>query len=311
MKMLQKILLCLSLFGLTACGSRAEKAKEVSKITFTDALDRTVTLEEEPKKVAALLGSFADIWTLAGGTLCAAPDDAWEDFGLEMDAVHLGGAHSPSLEVLLSSDPDFVLASASTTSNVDMQEALEGADIPVAYFDVDHFDDYLEMLDICTDITKRKDLYEKNGLKVQKKIEEIKQKYQKEKPSDQDQKILLIRTSASSIKAKGSQGTILGEMLADLGCNNIADSDKSLLENLSLETIIRENPSHIFVVTMGNDEAAAKASFESMTRENLAWSSLEAVKSGRVHVMDKALFNLKPNDRWAESYQVLYETLVK
>ena len=225
--------------------------------------------------------------------------------------MNIGGAHSPSLELLLSADPDFVLASSSTASNVEMRETLEAAGIPVAYFDVDNFGDYLDMLDICTEITGRKDLYEKNGLQLQAQIEEIKSQYAQENRPDEERTVLLIRTSASSVKAKGRSGTILGEMLADLGCINIADNEDSLLENLSVEVVLREQPYHIFVVAMGSDTEAAQASLDAMIRENPAWNSLEAIQEGRMHWMDKALFNLKPNARWAEAYQKLYETLTE
>ena len=100
-------------------------------------------------------------------------------------------------------------------------------------------------------------------------------------------------------------------MLHDVGCINIADSNTSLLENLSGEAIIREEPYHIFVVTMGSDTEAAKQSLENLIKENPAMSTLDAVKNGRLHVMDKTLFNLKPNARWAESYGILYDKLTK
>ncbi len=88
------------------------------------------------------------------------------------------------------------------------------------------------MLDICTDITGRKDLYEKNGLAIKAQIEATKEKYQSaEIPNDQ-RKMLLLRASSGFVKAKGSYGTILGEMLSDIGCVNIADSDESLLKKL-------------------------------------------------------------------------------
>ena len=312
MKRFLLIAICFLLLLPGACTAGRQDAGEGETVTFTDALDRTVSVEKNPERVASLLGSFADVWTLAGGTLCAAAEDAWEDFALELDdAVNIGGAHSPSLELLLSADPDFVLASSSTASNVEMRETLEAAGIPVAYFDVDNFGDYLDMLDICTEITGRKDLYEKNGLQLQAQIEEIKSQYAQENRSDEERTVLLIRTSASSVKAKGSSGTILGEMLADLGCINIADNEDSLLENLSVEAVLREQPYHIFVVAMGSDTEAAQASLDAMIRENPAWNSLEAIQEGRMHWMDKALFNLKPNARWAEAYQKLYETLTE
>ena len=303
------MIVCSSVF--TACSHQPEYDNE-NKITFTDALQRTVEIEKKPARVAALLGSFADVWMLAGGEVCAAADDAWDDFGLELyGCVNIGGAHSPSLELLISSDPDFVIASASTASNVQMRETLEAMGITVAYFDVDCFEDYLGMLNICTDITERKDLYEKNGLALKAEIDGIKARYAEDDIPEPQRKILLLRAASSFVRAKGSEGTILGEMLADMGCINIADSDATLLENLSVEAVIREDPYHIFVVTMGSDSLAAERSIERLMNENPAWNTLGAVKEGRVHVMDKTLFNLKPNSRWAESYGVLYEKLTK
>ncbi|MBQ2748359.1 MAG: ABC transporter substrate-binding protein [Clostridia bacterium] len=281
-------------------------------ITLTDALDRSVTLPRHPQRVAALIGSFADLWLLAGGSLCAAAEDAWEDFGLTLEnTVNIGGAHSPSLELLVASDPDLVLASASTASHVELAGSLTAMGIPVLYFDVDHFEDYLAMLKVCTDLTGRSDLYEINGIALREEIEAIKQDFQNAALPESQRKILLLRASSSSVKAKGSRGTILGEMLADMGCINIADSDTTLLENLSLEAILQENPHHIFVVTMGSDTEKAMVSLEMMFSENPAWESLTAIREDRLHLMDKTLFNLKPNARWAESYQILYETLIQ
>lgn len=279
-------------------------------ISFTDALGRTVTVGQ-PKRVATLLGSFADIWMLAGGTVCASTRDAWEDFELTLDdAVNLGGTHSPSLEALLSADPDLVLASASTAADIEMKDALESAGITVAYFDVDCFEEYLSMLQICTDITKRKDLYEQNGLRLRARIQADMEACAQAELPDEEKTVLVLRVSAGLIKAKGSEGTILGEMLRDLGCINIADSDGTLLENLSIESIIRLSPYRIFVVTMGSDTQKAMENLTRMMDENPAWRTLDAVQSGRVYTLDKKLFNTKPNAKWADAYDELVKILL-
>jgi iron complex transport system substrate-binding protein len=305
------IIVCIAILTgvLTACGSvKSTQNQEV--VTFTDALGREVSVPKEPERVVALIGSFADIWILAGGDLCAAAEDAWEDFELDLpDAVNIGGAHSPNLELIFSADPDFVIASASTSSNVEMKETLEAAGITVAYFDVDDFEDYLAMLDVCTDITGRKDLYEKNGLEIQSRIEEVKRDMEEQSLPEERRKVLLLRAHSGSVKAKGSEGTILGEMLANLGCINIADSDASLLETLSIESIIRQKPYRIFVVTMGNDSQKALDNLYKMMDENPAWGSLEAVAEGRIHLMDRRLFHNKPNADWAVAYEKLSEIL--
>ena len=307
-----KSILCL-LFSLVlvvcsvACKSQDTLTQNENQITFTDALGRSVLVPKNVKRTAATLGCFAEIWQLAGGEVVASADDAWQDFGLDMgDAVNIGGAHSPSLELLLSAKPDFVIASASTSADVEMQETLESAGITVAYFDIDNFDDYLEMLDVCTNITNRKDLYQQNGLKIKEQIDNIKQDFKNSNLPENQRTVLLLRAASGFVKAKGSSGTILGEMLNDIGCINIADSDSSLLENLSIENIIEQEPYHIFVVTMGDEQKAIDNLTKTM-KENPAWATLEAVQQDRMHFMDKKMFNLKPNAKWAQSYEQLCE----
>lgn len=308
--MLKKILalfLALPLF-LTSCTAPVPDEEGKAPVSFVDSLGRTVTVPESPERVACLLGSFADLWQLSGGTVSATTSDAWDSLSLALDeAVNIGGAHSPSLEKLLSANPDFVIASASTSSHLALRETLESLSIPVAYFDIDNFEEYLSVLEICTNITNRPDLYQKNGVALREQIEQIKQEFCKQEFTNSEKTVLLLRTSSTGVKVKGSEGTILGEMLSDIGALNIADTNESLLENLSLEAILLLDPHHIFVVTMGSDTDQALDAFYRMTEDNGAWASLSAVREGRVHLMDKTLFNQKPNARYPEAYETLLE----
>ena len=298
-------------FAFAGCSEQIEEPQTEKKIVFTDGLGREVKLEKRPERVAALLGSFAEVWTLSGGTLCAAAEDAWSDFGLDLgDAVNIGGVHSPSVEKLLSADPDFVLAGAYSASNTDMKDTLEQAGIAVAYFDVTCFEDYLSMLGLCTDITGRKDLYEKNGTEIGERIDAVKNRLAAADIPESERSVLFLRATSGSVKVKGSEGTVLGEMLRDLGFVNIADSDNTLLENLNAESVIHRNPYRIFAVTMGDDTVKATENLNKLLEENPAWGSLDAVADGRVYVMDKKLFGTKPNARWADAYEQLAEILL-
>lgn len=288
-----------------------EEQPETQGYTFTDALGREVTVEN-PKRVAALLGSYADIWYLAGGEVIASADDAWDDFDLPLpeDAVNLGMTKELSLEKLFEANPDFVLASSNTKGNVEWLETLESAGITVAYFEVNDFSDYLNFLKICTDITGRSDLYEKNGLAIAEQIEEVircsegRIAQKGEAPT-----ILSLRASSTFIRAKNSKDNVLGEMLASLGCVNIADHEESLLENLSVEQIILQDPDYIFFIQQGDNEEGTKENINSFIAENPAWSELTAVKEGRVYLLEKELYALKPNDRWAEALENLERIL--
>ena len=257
------------------------------------------------KRAAALIGSFADIWVSAGGSLVAAADDTWTNFDLELtdSVINLGSILNPNVELLIASQPDFVIASCNTEADIALMDTLENAGITVAYFDVSNFTQYLNMLDHCTMITGRRDLYKTNGEDVKQQIDEIKSTMGNNHP-----KVLFIRTAASS-KAKGSTGSVCGEMLSDLGCVNIADSDKSMLDDLSLEGIVAADPDYIFVTTQGNDTQAAMKSINNLLTDNAAWNSLRAVKEGKYYVLDKKLYNIKPNARWGTAYKQLADIL--
>ena len=294
---------------LTGCAPSARN--DLSQgYTFSDDLDRIVTVEN-PQRVAPLLGSFAQVWYLAGGTIYASADDAWEDFDLPLpeDAVNLGMTKELSMEKLFAAEPDFIIASANTAQQVQWQDTLEKTGIPVAYFDVSDFDDYLRMLKICTDITGRPDLYEEKGLAVQTQIEAVIAQSQARLKSKDAPTVLSLRASASSIRAKNSQGNVLGEILRALGCVNIADSDDSLLENLSIEHILQADPDYIFFVQQGDDAQGMAENVQRFMAENPAWGQLTAVKEGRVFYLDKALYGLKPNDRWGEAYEKIESIL--
>lgn len=279
-------------------------------VTFTDALDRTVTVRD-PRKAAVLLGSFAEIWTLAGGQLAAAPDDAWDDMELSLpeDVLNLGKINALSLETLLSADPDFILASASVAIDLEWLDIIESTDIPIAYFDVSDFDDYLSMLKICTEITGRSDLYQKNGLDIKETVDGVIEKSKLRIDEKGAPEVLSLRVSASYVRAKSSRGNVLGKMLSTLGCVNIADGNDAFLEKISMEHIIERDPEFIFIVQTGDDDRGARETLDAFIADNPAWSGLTAVREGRVYFMDKRLYNLKPNARWGEAYEKLEEIL--
>ena len=318
-KKLKEIFLFAAVAALFLCGCgqtdqelKTKEAREKGEVAFVDDLGRQVVLGH-PDKAAALIGSFADIWLLAGGELTAAANDSWDSLGLPLDegVVNLGSITEPDVEQLIASGPDLVLASANTAADLELEGLLTGAGIPVAYFAVSNFEEYLHMLDICTRLTGRRDLYEEHGLKVEEEIAKVLERVDGSAPT-----VLFLRASASSVKAKGSEGNVCGEMLADLGCVNIADSEGSLtadkgslVADLSMEAVIAADPDYIFVTLQGSDQEAAMENMEQLLLQHPAWSNLTAVKENRYYMLDKRLFNLKPNARWGEAYTLLADIL--
>ena len=293
--------------GASAPTSAAQSTPAGESVTFTDDLGREVTLSS-PKRVAALIGSFADVWCLAGGkdTLVAAADDSWTQFDLDLgeEVKNLGAVKTPSQEILLAADPDFVIGSTKTAADVELMDLMDELGIPAACFDISSYEDYLRMLDLCTQLTGDTEAYEEHGTAVQEQIDAARSRADGSNPT-----VLYVRATGSSCKVKNSENTVLGEMLADLGCVNIADSETSLLESLSMETILACDPEYIFVVLQGSDPTDAEITLQNALLSDPAWNSLTAVKEGRLYYMDQQLYNVKPNARWGEAYEKLADIL--
>lgn len=282
-------------------------AASETEVRFTDDLGREVTVDN-PQRVICLTASYADVWCLAGGadSIVATTNATWTYFDLPLkeDVVNLGSSSELNLEQLIACEPDLILASCGTDRNMELESAFEEMGMNVAYFSVNSIDDYLRMLKVCTQITGCEENYETYGVQVKEQVDQALTRPDGSKPS-----VLYIRATGSSCKVKNSEGNVLGEMLAALDCDNIADREESLLEQLSMEAILEADPEYIFVVLQGADPANAQEILETTLLSNPAWNTLTAVKEGRYYVMDQVLYNLKPNGRWGEAYEQLADIL--
>lgn len=298
------VLLCVTLL-IGSCG-RSEKPaaiiQEAGSAAYQDALGYQINVEN-PKRVAVLSGSLADAWLLAGGEIAAVTEDAGETIEIAEEMVSLGALKSPSVETMLSEEIDFAILSATIAEHVKLRSTLEDAGIKTAYFEVETFADYEAMMQIMTALSADEESYQKHVAAVRTEIETQLARADGSRPS-----VLFLRAYSTGVKAKGSD-SMTGGMLKDLDCVNIADSDNSLLEDLSMEAIIAADPDYIFVTTMGESQEVALEMVDQLLITHPAWSGLSAVRQQRYYVLPKELFHQKPNERWGESYRILADYL--
>ena len=275
--------------------------------TFTDSEGNIVELSHKPQKTAVLFSSLAECWIEAGGEIYATVGESVErgfaEEGTEL--VDNGAGKTIDTEKLISLEPDFVICSADIVSHRDVASALKKAKIPVALLRMDTFEDYLTILKALTKITGETENYQQYGENSESEIEQI---ISNEKRTD-NPKILFVRSgsSYSSAKAKKADDNFAAKILEDLGCVNIADKAETLLDNLSAEVILKENPEYIFISVMGDYDNSKAYMRELLNKKEYA--SLDAVKNGRVYFLPKDLFQYKPCSRWVESYRYVSSIL--
>ena len=275
--------------------------------TFTDSEGEIVELSHKPQKTAVLFSSLAECWIEAGGEVYVTVGESVER-GLvkeETELVDKGAGKTVDTEKLISLEPDFVICSADIASHRDVASALKKAKIPVAMLRMDTFEDYLTILRTLTKITGKTENYEQFGENAKSEIEQMISGEKREN----NPKILFVRSgsSYSSAKAKKADDNFAAKILEDFGCINIADKAETLLDNLSAEVILKENPQYIFVSVMGDYDNSKAYMQELLAKKEYA--SLDAVKNGRVYFLPKELFQYKPCGRWAESYRYISSIL--
>lgn len=276
-------------------------------VVFTDARGEEVTLTKNPKKVVCLYNSYLDIWDSCGGTVIGRVEES-EDKPVEsaMSAIEVGTAGSPSLEKILSLEPDLVILTNGFKTQVEMLPMFEQNSIEFITIKNDLLEDYYTTVRLFTALNGREDLYEKYMNEVRKGVEDVVDKA----PKDKKYKVLILFATSKNISVRNSE-TMVGEMLKDLNTINISDgeTDSSTAKIFSMEKIIQEDPDFIFVQTMGSDKEKIQERLKNDVQSNPAWATLKAVKNDSYIVLPKNLYLYKPNERYPEAYKGLAEIL--
>ena len=272
-------------------------------VVFTDSSGEEISIAKNPQRVIVLQNSLLEIWDQAGGQVVGRVEES-EDKIIEnaTSTEVVGSMGAPSLEKILSLEPDLVIISGSYAAQREMAPTLKQNNIQVINLDNDLLEDYYKTVRLFTAITGREDLYENHVNDIQKKVDEIVAKA----PADKNYKAVIIFATAKNTTVRDS-GSMVGEMLKDLNVANISDSVEAGADTktFSLEKILQEDPDFIFVQTMGSDLEKITERLKSDALDNPAWASLTAVKEDRYIVLSKDLYLYKPNDRYPEAYEGL------
>ena len=276
-------------------------------VSFVDGRGEEVTLKKEPKKTIVLFASFIDIWMKQGGELIGMVESSDEyDLPGTENIPTVGKQGSFSLEEIIALEPELVVLSANTKTQMELIPALESNNIEILVMDYKFKEDYFKTAKVFAAVNNKIELFEQEAGRVKEETQAIIDKA----PKENNPKVLVIFATKKAISARTTDSTI-GEMFNDLNAINIADSSNDMLsdKNFSMEKILEEDPDFIFVQTMGSDTEAIQERLKMDAESNPAWSSLSAVQNNKYLVLPKDLFTYKANDRYSEAYEELAKIL--
>lgn len=240
---MNKLLKMILIFGLILMMGGCQSQNPVDSkeyYRFVDSVGKEVVLTKQPQRVAVLFSSLAQIWQLAGGEIAISVGDSVSRgfAGEETILVNETAGLKLDFEALVAANPDFVIVSADLSAQKEAAELMESLQIPVAQFHDECFEDYLTILNIMTDITGKKEIYQQYGLQLQKDIQQLLQEVQQTDYPEVNYLFIRAGSGYSSTKAKTAKDHFACVMLDELKGKNIVDRNKALTESISIEYLL-------------------------------------------------------------------------
>ncbi len=243
---------------LVGCGEEAapvteEKAPEETAtgeaefpVTFTDAADREVVIEEEPEAIVSMMPSNTEIvYELGIGDKMVGASD-YDNYPEEVTDVEKIGGLEFNVEKIISLSPDVVLAHEGIlgVGEAGLQQ-LRDAGIPVVVIaNADNFEELYSTIEMVGQATGEADEAEELVQEMKESLDSI-----KEKAASVEPKKVLVEVGPDPEIYTAGNNTFMNEMLTWINAENAA-GDLEGWKAISPEEILSENPD-VIVTTYG------------------------------------------------------------
>jgi iron complex transport system substrate-binding protein len=268
-------------------GQQTRKRDRVGfPLTFTDSLNRRVTVEQQPRRIVSIAPSATEILFAIGAGDRIIADTTYCDYPPAAAKLpKIGGYSNPDVEKILALSPDLVLGARGNP--VELINQLHALKLTVAAIDADgSLEQVFESIRLigriagerqqATDLVKT---LEARQMAVVKKMADL--------DDAMRPRVLFVFVPGDLFSA--GKGSFIDEIIRLGGGENIAAKSKSAWPQLSMETVIADDPQVILVLpgSMGDkhkpmSDADAVARFRALPR----WKTISAVKNGRIHVLE-------------------------
>ncbi len=259
----------------------------------TDQLGRQIRLPDDPQRVVALAPSITEIMyalgqehRLKGVTLFSDYPNAAQHLPTVGSYVHL------DLEKIVALRPDLCIAikDGNPKEVIDRLEALK---IPVYAVDPKNLDSVMQTLQEIGQLFGADDRAEFLVRNMKSRIWLIKSRIAKTNTRPR----VFFQIGISPIVSVGSD-TFIHEIIVLAGGKNLAQG-RVPYPRFSREQVLGLSP-EIFIIT----SMARRGAIERAKAEWSRWPQLDAVRSGRIHLVDSNLFD-RPSPRLVEALELM------
>ena len=278
------ISIVLILFGLTSraiCG------------TFHDALGREVRLEEPPKRLIGLAPNLTEILYFLGLGDRVVGVTQFSSFPPEAALKPMVGSYvNLNLERIIDLSPDLVIATRDGNERRDV-ELLEQAGIAVYVVNPRNVGDLIETIKDVGSLCGVTQRAKAQSHKLKSRVDRIVQK-----TGFLPKPLVFVQIQLKPIMTV-NRNTFHHDLIRLSGGRNMTGDEPITYPRISLEEVIRRKPEVILISSMER-----QGRFEKARQEWFQWTSIPAVQTGRVHLIDSDLID-RPSPRLIEGLETM------
>ena len=263
-----------------------------ASITVEDDRGARVMLPAPPKRIVSLLPSLTETVCVLGACGRLVATDRWSNWPVSVASLpKLGGLDDANLELLVAQKPDLVLLSPSNR----LATRLRSLGLTVAELDAEDLPQVQRMLRKVAALLGAPQLADQHWQAMDDEIRAA----QAMVPASLRGTRVYFEVS-SALYAAG-ESSYIGQLLTRLGAVNIVGAGLGPFPKLNPEFVVRARPD---LIMLSASEAASLA-------RRPGWSSMKAVRGGRVCAMPPADYDVlsRPGPRLGAAAKVLARCL--
>lgn len=285
-------------------------------VIFTDDSGRgEISIEKNPEKAAILYGSFACLWTEAGGKVQIGIGgksnatlyneqvgrDLAEDEGFKVISESNGGKKW-DVEAIIAEQPDLIVCSMSMNGWEVISGPAMATGIPIIGLQYDNVQDYLKWFKVFCNLTGHPELWDEIANATAERIISVVEQIPEVEKAP---RVLIFRQTLKSF----GNNCQTGQLVWELGGVNVVETDPvhGMTDSveLSMEEIYALDPDMILIPCM-NEPGSTEKEIQELVGNDPVWNELRAVKEGKVFFIEKGLFHNKPNKDYRKAYEAMF-----
>lgn len=281
-------------------GNNGEKNEELFPVTFTDDVDREVTIDKEPETIISIQASTTEtLFALGLGEKIIGVSD-YDNYPEETQEIQKVGAQDMNVELILTLQPDIVFVTDYHYNNhANILEQYEEAGMKVVVVgSSSSFNDAYEGMEMIAAATGRKVEAEEIITDMKQRHEAIKEKAE----AITDKKKVWVEVAPAPDIFTTGTNTFMHEMLESINAVNAAEDSEGWVK-FTEEEIVNLQPDVIITTYGFYIEEPAN---EVLTREG--WAEVPAVKNGQVFDVNNDTVT-RPGPRLIEGVETLAELI--